>query len=933
MSIDDFGRITWSTDVGDVTDTPVAVVVTASDGQRSTSETFSVTVSADTTGPAAEIYTTDTAPAVGQEITVQLFATDDVAVASRTLRLASVTRGGATVNLNRPLTLDATGRGRLTIDESMIGVLTFTGTATDSAGNVSVAEPLSLTVVNPADGAPPSVSLDMADGTELTGVTDVFGSVTDDVPEDVRWSLSIRGNDTGVVTPIVTDAFGSVEGGVLGQVDATLLAAGAYTLTLMATDSGGRTRTDSAQVGVTEDYKLGNFEVAFTDLEVPVGGITLSVTRSYDSLRSGTRGDFGHGWELAIAQTEVRLVGNNGEELSGRTPLQSGDTLVITLPDGEEEAFVFQPQGQQFAPFLPASPHYIDTVWTPAIGTTSELLVDTPTLSPIGNGYVVFPDFLRDYNRDELSAGPSFGLRLRNGTVLEIDERSGELASITDTTGNTVRFTANGFFSDDGRGIGIDRDWRGFVTQVTAPDGSQVTYEYNGNDDLVAVTDQIGATTRFEYSQERPHYLDSIIDPLGRPAARTTYDADGRIESMIDAQGNSVSYAYDTDTKIQFVTDQLGYTTEIELDDRGNAIREVSPEGVITLRQFDADDNVTAETMVIGQPDSPANGETDDLTMRSTFDADGNVLTQTDYRGNVSRTAYSDNGTPTVITDVLGNVTTRSLDQRGFVTQIETPDGQVNAYDIRNDGQVGGYTVNGQKRFDSSFNDFGDLTYTVSPEGVARHYEVDQNGLQFATWQILEANGLRIQQIDFTIFDQLERAVETLLVELPEGRHVDQFSRSMSFPEDTIVSRSTSTYDLAGQLIEVVDELGLISQYTYDARGLEVQSRRQVFDAFGRPVWQTVRTVYDSRGYSVAQTGRISGDLAEAATGVLTTYNGDGKVTGRQVVEGIEIEVLYSQQTTTAIGSMVIDPGVVISSTQPNLIPSVDSSERLIRSV
>ena len=62
LAIDDLGRITWGTDVGDVTDTPVAVVVTASDGQRSTTEAFSVTVSADTTGPEAEIYTTDTTP-------------------------------------------------------------------------------------------------------------------------------------------------------------------------------------------------------------------------------------------------------------------------------------------------------------------------------------------------------------------------------------------------------------------------------------------------------------------------------------------------------------------------------------------------------------------------------------------------------------------------------------------------------------------------------------------------------------------------------------------------------------------------------------------------------------------------------------------------------------------------------------------------------
>ena len=110
-------------------------------------------------------------------------------------------------------------------------------------------------------------------------------------------------------------------------------------------------------------------------------------------------------------------------------------------------------------------------------------------------------------------------MRLRNGTVLEIDEQTGELWSITDTTGNTIRFSDNGFSSDSGRGIDMQRDWRGRVTSVTGPDGNEIVYTYDGLGDLVSVTDQIGATTRFEYADDRPHFLDTIIDPLGRPCS------------------------------------------------------------------------------------------------------------------------------------------------------------------------------------------------------------------------------------------------------------------------------------------------------------------------------------------------------------------------------------------------------------------------------
>ena len=49
------------------------------------------------------------------------------------------------------------------------------------------------------------------------------------------------------------------------------------------------------------DLKLGNFEIAFTDLTIPVAGIPISITRSYNSLYTATKGDFGQGWRLALA--------------------------------------------------------------------------------------------------------------------------------------------------------------------------------------------------------------------------------------------------------------------------------------------------------------------------------------------------------------------------------------------------------------------------------------------------------------------------------------------------------------------------------------------------------------------------------------------------------------------------------------------------------
>jgi hypothetical protein len=49
----------------------------------------------------------------------------------------------------------------------------------------------------------------------------------------------------------------------------------------------GRTSQPGARVG-------GNFTVSFTDLEVPVAGMPIRVTRTYDS-RDKQPGDFGYG--------------------------------------------------------------------------------------------------------------------------------------------------------------------------------------------------------------------------------------------------------------------------------------------------------------------------------------------------------------------------------------------------------------------------------------------------------------------------------------------------------------------------------------------------------------------------------------------------------------------------------------------------------------
>src|SRR5262249_10549179 len=134
----------------------------------------------------------------------------------------------------------------------------------------------------------------------------------------------------------------------------------------------------------------------------------------------------------------------------------------------------------------------------------------------------------------------SYTLTTRDGIAYDIDAPTGKLQSVTDPNGNTVTFTDAGITSSTGVRPTFERDPQGRIASVTAPLGQKVKYQYDARGDLAAVTDRTGNTTKFIYRQAPAHYLDQVIDPLGRTGVRNEYDAQGRLNKIIDAAGNPI---------------------------------------------------------------------------------------------------------------------------------------------------------------------------------------------------------------------------------------------------------------------------------------------------------------------------------------------------------------------------------------------------------
>ena len=96
-------------------------------------------------------------------------------------------------------------------------------------------------------------------------------------------------------------------GTLLHTLDPTIMANGNYQLRLIAWNANNDVESDQLSFAVQSRVKLGNFNMSFTDITIPVAGIPITIGRTYDTLNANTRGDFGYGWTLTLNDAKVKV--------------------------------------------------------------------------------------------------------------------------------------------------------------------------------------------------------------------------------------------------------------------------------------------------------------------------------------------------------------------------------------------------------------------------------------------------------------------------------------------------------------------------------------------------------------------------------------------------------------------------------------------------
>jgi RHS repeat-associated protein/uncharacterized repeat protein (TIGR01451 family) len=881
---------------------PVAGVyvikLVASDGQLSSSAqiTITVTTAGGNQPPSVSAGPNQTIQLPLNTVALRGDARDDGLPAGSTLSVTwSALSGPAPVTFSNPNSLVT----QATFGAAGVYVLQLLASDTQLQATSQVTVTVNPGVAPPPP--PPVVSIaGLADGQEITAPTPIVGSVSTG-----SWKLEyslLDGNGNPTTFTTFASGVAPVANATLGTLDPTMLLNGQYIVRFSSTDNAGQTATTSSTVDVSRNTKVGNFTLSFNDLSVPMPGLPITVTRTYDS-RDKRVGDFGVGWTLSVANVRVQKTGGAigqswDEEVqwSGFFPtycLQpaKNHTVSVTFPDGKVYKFqaVSTPQCQQIVPFIVPQVGFAQVPTGSAtagatlipIGDT-DLLLDGGVPGPVN--LITAEVEIADYTQFQLvtAEGYKYTLDLKRGAT-----------SVIDPNGNTLIINANGVLHSSGEGVAFTRDPQGRITHITDPAGNSVNYVYSAAGDLTSVTDRAGNVTTFTY--DSTHLLTDVIDPRGNQAVRNTYDDAGRLISSTDANGNTTAFTHEVGANRETLTDRLGNPTLYEYDADGNITHVTDPLGNTTSYTYDVNDNRLTETDALGN------------TSSFTYDVAGNRLTEKDPLGNVTRYTYNSRRQPVSVTDPRGGVTTSTYDASGNLLSETDPLGKVTSYTYNAQGLALTMTDPLGAKTTFAYDANGRATSQTDALGNIATFTYDANGNQFTqalnrtrsdgshetltTQYQYDGNNRRTKTIypDGTFVRVVYNAVgkrSDSIDALGRTTHYDYDDNGRlirtTYPDQTFES---ITYDAADHRLTFTDRAGRVTSYLYDRVGRLVKTTypdltftQKVYDAAGRTT-QTIDALNHSVSYGYDGAGRQTSVTDALNNTTRFTYDPQGNQT------------------------------------------------------
>ena len=296
--------------------------------------------------------------------------------------------------------------------------------------------------------------------------------------------------------------------------DLTTIQNGSYQLRLDVF-SDGYDSESSVPISLDSNLKLGQFGFSQQDLVIPVNGIPLTITRTYNSTDPNTA-DFGYGWTFAISSMSVQLDETREDVPVGNKTVSirsgGGRDVSLTLPDGRTAVF-----NCSLVPGVAFGLGY-SAVWSaPGVAATLTTLHPAEGGSLGDNTLITLPDSSDYYWQDG-----------GDGSTIENYDMPGWILTTPDQT----------------------------QYYITRGNGQTVIYQDSDGLPLTATVYGTPKLTKFvEHSGDSVQIANNNIthyDPTGNPTASIQFNRDtqGRIITIYDPSGTTgfpaVKYEYDT---------------------------------------------------------------------------------------------------------------------------------------------------------------------------------------------------------------------------------------------------------------------------------------------------------------------------------------------------------------------------------------------------
>ncbi|WP_047155348.1 DNRLRE domain-containing protein [Aneurinibacillus tyrosinisolvens] len=469
----------------------------------------------------------------------------------------------------------------------------------------------------------------------------------------------------------------------------------------------------------------------------------------------------------------------------------------------------------------------------------------------------------------------------RNGnTTTYLYNTNYVVTSVTDALGNTTNVTSmDGNYKPlqvtDPKGNVTTNtfDSNGNKINTTDPLGHQISFTYGSYDDVTSSTDALGKKTTYTYNAAGD--LLSVTNPLNQTTSYT-YDAYGNRLTTQDANGNITTYMYDANgVNVSSIKDAAGRVTSISYDLADNTTKIVEPNGHVTDQTFNKMDEVTNMDEKLSD-----NSQTKEINLTTSYDNNGNVKQIKDE--NSSRTAdYAYTGTNDIESQTGGLSTSLPISY-GYDPNQNLTEWNLNS---------------GARQFKFRYNAANQLVQTLDAANtLIESYLYDKNGNPTSVQRSTVADGI-LQTENYDSSNRLTSVIHNKGANTPT------------------LSSFTYTHDLNGRILDITDQAGVKTSYTYDDAGRLLSESdptgktTYTYDSVGNRMSKTSGTATTNYQYNNLNqlVNRTGADGAAAyqynEKGELTAkgntkfdWNTDGKVVKIINPDGSTVEFTYDAQ-------------------------------------